>query len=186
MYSLFPSGFYSIFALGCWISCTPAYDGDLSSSWPALELVNRTTQETNQLNIITGTRFSDIILPYPDFHPPIYPGKEKAKVITLSKHPLRLNTQIKITKSNLEIQKLDQFFCDDNFSFAKERRLVSSQHKIMDKKTHQHGCQFFITISLLNKYQTPLSDSFSINFFHFPPHKPKIIETVISKLYYLT
>lgn len=95
--------------------------------------------------------FSDIIFPFPDFHPPIYPGKEEAKVITLSKHPLRLNIKIKITKSNLEMKKLDQFFCDDYFSFAKERGLVCSQHKIMDKNIHQCGSQFFITVSLNNK-----------------------------------
>lgn len=66
--------------------------------------------------------FSDIILPSPNFNPSIYPVEEEAKVITLSKHPLRLNIQMKLTKSNLEIKKLHQFFCSDYFIFAKEER----------------------------------------------------------------
>lgn len=66
--------------------------------------------------------FSDITLPSPNIQAPIYPVKEEAKVITLSKQPSRLNIQIKIPKSNLEIKKLDQFFCNDYFIFANKGR----------------------------------------------------------------
>jgi len=57
---------------------------------------------------------------------------------------------MKITKSSLEVKKLDEFICNEHFGFSKEDRLksVCSQHPTSHKNVHQ--CEYsFITISLL-------------------------------------